>query len=67
MHMKFVCTMEYCKAAKTNEIDPQTCIHSENNGEGKRTRYKTIYTLHIQYTLHYICTHICTIRNLYQC
>lgn len=48
MHMKFICTMEYCKAAETNEIDPQTYIHSENNGEGKRTRYKTIYTLYIQ-------------------
>lgn len=37
MNVKFICMMEYYRAVKTNETDPQVSnwIQLENNGEGK--------------------------------
>lgn len=54
--MKFICKIEYYKAVKMNETDPQLSnwIHLENNGEGKK-QATTLYT-HTHINMHCIYT-----------
>lgn len=55
-HMKFICKIEYYKAVKMNETDPQLSnwYTLENNGEGKK-QATTLYT-HTHINMHCIYT-----------
>lgn len=55
MNVKFIFTMEYNKAVKTNEINPQVknWIHLENNSEKEQATKQYMYYVYAT-DIHYI-------------